>query len=199
MNDSDTLTAQKDAAYHERNQLVALLAALWPSSLERHPDSDTTWEDDWRWIVFIDTPAGQMSWHIHDSELPLFRHVPRGKGVVWDGHTTEEKYWRVRMLSAIETIEREVAQELTIQEQAFEEIAIEVKQSYKSGDGISLNKIETLLAGRVECPQCFSQQVTVAGGLLHSFVTGDLVYNNTLHLECGNCNYAWSINWQENR
>lgn len=86
----------KDAAYAERNQLVALLAALFPSSLERHPAEDTTWEDDWRWVVFIDLPTGQASWHIHDSEVSLFAHVPWLQGRVWDGHTTEEKYARIR-------------------------------------------------------------------------------------------------------
>ena len=90
------LVQQKDGAYHERNQLVALLAALFPSSLDWHPEEDM----DWRWIVFIDTPAGQMSWHIHDAELSLFDHVPRNQGWNWDGHTTEETYQRVRNLIA---------------------------------------------------------------------------------------------------
>jgi len=84
-----------DAVYTERNRLVALLASLYPSSLERHPEEDETWEDDWRWIVFIDVPTGQASWHIHDSELCLFDHVVRFKGMQWDGHTTEQKYDRL--------------------------------------------------------------------------------------------------------
>ena len=89
------LVAQMDAAYRERNQLVALLAGLFPSSLERHPDEDTEWEDDWRWICFIDFPGFQATWHLQDAELPLFDHVPRHQGRQWDGHTTEEKYQRV--------------------------------------------------------------------------------------------------------
>jgi hypothetical protein len=91
---------RKDAAYTERNQCVALLAALFPSSLERHPDSDTTWDDDWRWIVYIDLPTGQVSWHLHDSHLAIFHHVPRFQGRAWDGHTTEEKYKRVAAVAA---------------------------------------------------------------------------------------------------
>lgn len=91
----DQVCAAKDAAYSERNKLVALLSALYPSSRERHPETDTTWEDDWRWIIFIDLPTGQASWHIHDSELYLFEHVPYNQGRVWDGHTTEQKYQRV--------------------------------------------------------------------------------------------------------
>lgn len=84
--------AGKNGSYDERNRLVSLLAALYPSCLERHSDADKEWEDDWRWIVFIDLPTGQASWHIHDSQLSLFDGIPRLRGWMWDGHTTEEKY-----------------------------------------------------------------------------------------------------------
>jgi hypothetical protein len=85
----------KDGAYDERNRLVAALSRVFPSSLERHPEVDKTWEDDWRWIVFVDLPTGQASWHIHDSHLPLFSHLPRHQGREWDGHSTELKYQRL--------------------------------------------------------------------------------------------------------
>ncbi len=49
------VAAQKDGAYDERNRLVAALAAVFPSALSRHPDDDRSWEDDWRWIVFIES------------------------------------------------------------------------------------------------------------------------------------------------
>ena len=91
---------QKDGAYAERDRLVCALSKLFPASLERHPDSDTTWDNDWRWIVFIDLPTGQATWHIHDSELAWFNHLPRFTGKVWDGHTTPEKYARLAALSA---------------------------------------------------------------------------------------------------
>ncbi len=93
--------ASKDGAYDERNRLVAVLAALYPSSLERHPDEDTTWESDWRWIVFVDLPTGQATWHIHDSHLPLFDHVPSFAGRKWDGHNTEAKYKRIEAMAAL--------------------------------------------------------------------------------------------------
>jgi hypothetical protein len=86
----------KDGAYRERDKLVAALSVFFPAWLERHPEEEE-WEDDWRWTVFIlgDAPSGQMAWHIHDSELPLFDHLQRSKGHRWDGHSTEEKYERL--------------------------------------------------------------------------------------------------------
>jgi hypothetical protein len=87
------LESAKNGAYAERNKLVAFLAALFPSSMERHEGAD--WEDDWRWVVMIDLPAGQVSWHIHDSELPLFAHIKSQGARRWDGHTNEQKWERV--------------------------------------------------------------------------------------------------------
>lgn len=107
------LRERKRTAYHERNQLVAFVSALYPSSLGRHPEEDLEWEDDWRWIVFVDGPGGQMSWHIHDSELLLFSHVPRDQVRVWDGHDTEEKYRRLDNAGQIEAIARKVFPDLT--------------------------------------------------------------------------------------
>ncbi|WP_040891313.1 WDGH domain-containing protein [Zavarzinella formosa] len=102
----DEITAlrkAKDAAYSERNKLVAALSKLFPAWLERHPDS--AWEDDWRWIVFLDLPvvsgSGQVSWHIHDSELSQFDHLERRSGNSWDDHTTEEKYLRLACLRVL--------------------------------------------------------------------------------------------------
>jgi hypothetical protein len=112
----EAVTVAKDNAYHERNMLVAALSRLFPASLERHPDDDTEWDDDWRWIVFIELPNGVdwdkekgrftgaryhvASWHIHDSELGLFDHLPRLSGrFKWDGHTTEEKYERLKLIN----------------------------------------------------------------------------------------------------
>jgi len=91
---SEKLEAQKDSAYAERNKLVALISKIFPSCLGRHEDEDLSWEDDWRWIVYVNLPTGQCSWHIHDSDLPLFSHLEQ-QDVKWDGHTTEEKYRRV--------------------------------------------------------------------------------------------------------
>lgn len=92
------LRAQKDGAYSERDQCVALIARMavalgYRAGLGRHVGGE--WDDDWRNIVFIDLPAGQVSWHIHDSELPLFDFLGQYEAP-WDGHSTAEKYERCR-------------------------------------------------------------------------------------------------------
>lgn len=96
VHDSLNLTLKaKDAAYAERNKLVALLSSIYPACLIGHPDDDVQWESDWRNIVVINLPTGQATWHIHDSELPMFDHLKHKIDVKWDGHATEEKYARV--------------------------------------------------------------------------------------------------------
>ena len=93
----DAEVVAKDGAYNERDQLVSALSKCFPSWLRRHPDDDAEWEDEWRWIVMVQLPTGQVSWHIHDTELPLFHHIGLDS-VDWDGHDNEEKYRRIRAL-----------------------------------------------------------------------------------------------------
>lgn len=99
---------ERDVAYTERNRLVAALARLIAAGPERsgqlgvwladHKDEPgVDWDPEWRTIVFIDGPTGQLSWHLHDSDVPLFDGLERGPNL-WDGHTTEEKYERVARL-----------------------------------------------------------------------------------------------------
>lgn len=99
------LEKSKNQAYRERNQVVAALTRLFPSSIEKHEGED--W-GEWNNVVYISIPSGdmsgfgssvQISWHIHDSELPLFEHLPRNQGLnKWDGHDVAEKYRRLSLL-----------------------------------------------------------------------------------------------------
>jgi hypothetical protein len=91
------LQATVDAAYLERNKLVALIAALFPSV--RCHTAIEGWDPSWHNCVFIRLPTGQASWHFHDREAVLFAHVPEGEAT-WDGHTTEQKYERIAELAA---------------------------------------------------------------------------------------------------
>lgn len=98
----DRLTAERDGAYAERAQLLAWLAATNPAVTT--PATDIA-EPGWQ-ILYLTTPAGQLSWHIHPRDTHLFWHVEHltagGQRTQWDGHTTEEKYQRIRQL--IETV-----------------------------------------------------------------------------------------------
>lgn len=96
--DADRLTemeARKDAAYLERNQVVAALAKCFPSGVAR--TAIEGWSEDWHGCVYIDLPTGQASWHFHDSQAHLFRDLPPYTGT-WDGHDTPEKYRRLAAL-----------------------------------------------------------------------------------------------------
>lgn len=93
----EDMRKRKDAAYLERNQLVALLSKVFPSV--RSKTAIEGWSDDWHQVVYISLPNGQASWHFHDSQQYLFKHLPFIKDYSWDGHTTEEKYERVDGLS----------------------------------------------------------------------------------------------------
>lgn len=90
------MEARKDAAYLERNQVVAALAKCFPSGVAR--TAIEGWSEDWHGCVYIDLPTGQASWHFHDSHAHLFAGLPAYAGS-WDGHTTEEKYARLARLS----------------------------------------------------------------------------------------------------
>jgi hypothetical protein len=91
------MEGRKDAAYLERNQVVAALAKCFPSGLAR--TAIEGWSEDWHGCVYIDLPSGQVSWHFHDSQAYLFDGLPQYTGK-WDGHDTPEKYRRVAALSA---------------------------------------------------------------------------------------------------
>lgn len=98
----ERLRSEKDGAYSERNRCVAVIAWLavrlaYRVWLGQHPD-DPSWDPEWRTIVFVELPTGQVSWHIHDSERHLFEGVANSSTKPWDGHTTAEKYERCAAL-----------------------------------------------------------------------------------------------------
>jgi hypothetical protein len=88
--------AERDGAYRERAYLLAWLAALYPAVLVPALDVD---EDGWQ-ILYLTAGGQQLSWHIHPSEAELFKRVPRiaadDPRAQWDGHSTPEKYGRIR-------------------------------------------------------------------------------------------------------
>lgn len=93
------LEAAKDGAYLERNHLVAALARCFPSGIRK--TAIEGWSGDWHGCVYIDLPAGQISYHYHDSQAGLFKDLS-AYTKPWDGHTTEEKYARLARLIPLE-------------------------------------------------------------------------------------------------
>jgi hypothetical protein len=86
---------ERNGAYRERARLVAYLAACYPSEIVEQAGQ---FADEWP-VIFVDTPAGQLSWHLSRADLDLFSHVRAFIGESpWDGHTTEEKYERLAEL-----------------------------------------------------------------------------------------------------
>jgi hypothetical protein len=91
------LIAAKDQAYRERNDCVLMMAKMasalgWTCGLgvdEGEPDPE------WQYVVYIETPQGQLSWHLPAREIDDFLFLP-AYVKAWDGHTSEEKYARMR-------------------------------------------------------------------------------------------------------
>lgn len=87
-------------AFWERNQLVAFLSKLFPSYLLEHTEGSYL-QKGWKHYILIQTPAGQISFHLDEADLPYFRHsfVLKDESIVaWDGHSTEEKFARIQKL-----------------------------------------------------------------------------------------------------
>lgn len=83
----------EDAVYRERNELVAFLSKVFPSHLAGDEAAP-----DWP-IVFIESPAGQLSWHVpREYALSRLSHLPWGANS-WDGHSSELKYERLNKIT----------------------------------------------------------------------------------------------------
>lgn len=93
----DKTKASRDAAYFERNQVVAWAARMSQALGYKVRVTKTViheWAPEWHNCIFIRTPAGQVSWHFHDRESELFAEFSRAN-VEWDGHSTPQKYERI--------------------------------------------------------------------------------------------------------
>jgi hypothetical protein len=84
-------------SYRERALLVATMAKMalalgYKAGLGRdiaYPEGS-----EWSHVIFIDLPTGQVSWHVHESDLDLVDlppyHTP------WDNHDDGAKFDRLR-------------------------------------------------------------------------------------------------------
>lgn len=77
--------------YRERAHLVAFLTTLYPS-VGAYNDP----EEPEYLVVYVESPVGQMSWHIHPDDTDLFEGLRIVDSHPWDGHSTEEKYRKLQ-------------------------------------------------------------------------------------------------------
>ncbi|MCF3101457.1 hypothetical protein IPZ58_07665 [Streptomyces roseoverticillatus] len=87
---------ERDAVYRERARLIAHLAALHPSHIGHTDPNAPEWA-----VVIVESPAGQLSWHIAERDMDLFAHVQPTNRICrgWDGHTVNKKYERMQALT----------------------------------------------------------------------------------------------------
>lgn len=85
-----------DVAYRDRAHVLALAALHYPAYIAYSDKEHPEWP-----VLTLETPHGQMTWHIAPSELELFPHVRHepdaaAAAKAYDGHTTDEKQARIR-------------------------------------------------------------------------------------------------------
>lgn len=91
----ELLIGQKNIIYTERAHLIAWLSKIYPSYKAMDYEMDTSYGG----LIVINSPQGQLSWHVSTTDLYLFDHLEFNVEHVWDGHTSAEKYNRIRKIS----------------------------------------------------------------------------------------------------
>lgn len=159
----------KNAAYSERNQCVAALARTlltlgFNVGRAIHPIEDTEWESDWRNILYIDLPMGQVSWHFHDSEAHLIERFPE-YDEPWDGHSANDKYKRLKPfpiefweMANVDDFSKPIkgtalSKAATLQEklEKAKEALREIRDLSGSANPSSFNQIKDAVVGCAEC------------------------------------------------
>lgn len=82
------------SVYRERAYLVSFLTTIFPS-VGIYDNAD---EPEYM-LVYVETPVGQMSWHIHPDDIDLFEGLYLVSQYTWDGHSTREKYDKLQELT----------------------------------------------------------------------------------------------------
>lgn len=84
---------QKNAAYGERTRLAGLLAALYRDS-GIGIDHAVPENKDFRKVIFINLPTGQISFHCSDRDYQYLLQLPKYKGS-YDGHDKQAVLTRI--------------------------------------------------------------------------------------------------------
>jgi hypothetical protein len=86
--DNEQLEKDIDAVYRDRNLLACALVESCGSGVMGGWSPDETVSDEWA-IVWLETPMGQMSWHVPREMANSL--VTRNDGYEYDGHDREIK------------------------------------------------------------------------------------------------------------
>lgn len=80
----------------EKSLLVSMAAKAHESLLSPHEKHEGGWDPQDGWLVYINLPTGQVSFHIDNEVKNLLAHnVKVVKHSVWDGHGLSEKWKRI--------------------------------------------------------------------------------------------------------
>lgn len=97
MTDTCRVEAIESGSYRERALILAAFArSVRAQGFTVGIGVDPAYVEDpeWRNVLFIDLPTGQVSWHIQASDMDLFDGLPV-YAKPWDGHSTEKKFVRL--------------------------------------------------------------------------------------------------------
>lgn len=83
------------SVYRERAMLIAVLVPLFGGVISYNDP----FEPDWP-VLYIESPEGQLSWHIAPEDLSVFGSIKVIPKYPWDHHTTRQKYQRLARLTA---------------------------------------------------------------------------------------------------
>lgn len=78
--------------YHQRAVLFAALVNTFPDiswKSIRHSDGEECFGGGW-FVVGIDTPEGQYTYHYEINEWPMFKCKVLDRAPEWDGHTDKD-------------------------------------------------------------------------------------------------------------
>ncbi len=88
-------TSPLDGAYSERAQCVAALVRL-ALGMGLPAGIVPATPDEWA-CAYIDTPEGQVAWHVAETDLHHFDGIPTFGGDTSQTYTTDEKYRRLSL------------------------------------------------------------------------------------------------------
>ena len=85
---------EAEIGFTQRDELLVVLSKMWPSHLMPKAEDD---DADWKHVLCIYSPGGELYYHIADERLTMFSHLPV-LASHFDGSDSPE---RTRRLNAI--------------------------------------------------------------------------------------------------